>query len=618
MYKFTTAVAFLMLPSILVLAQSGNKLDAFDLKDVRLLDGPFKQAEQVDIDYILEMDVDRLLAPFLVEAGLPAKEPYYPNWEIIEGEHWGLSGHIGGHYLSALAMMYASTGDERMKDRLDYMVKELKRAQKANGNGYVGGVPDGKAMWDEIKAGNIRAGGFDLNGRWVPLYNIHKLYAGLRDAYLYGGNEDAKKILVDLTDWMIEITKDLSDAQIQQMLVSEHGGLNETFADVAAVTGKDKYIDLARRFSERAILDPLIRHEDHLTGMHANTQIPKVIGFKRIADLENNAQWTDAAEFFWDNIVNQRSVSIGGNSRREHFHPIDDYSEMISETQGPETCNTYNMLKLSKMLFLTDPQDRYMEFYERALYNHILSSQNPDDGGFVYFTPMRPGHYRVYSTPHECFWCCVGSGLENHAKYGELIYAHSNDELYVNLFIPSLVRWMDKRVILTQQTRFPDEPKTTLEIKAAKPVDFTLKLRYPAWVEQGGLKLSINGEAINVAAGPGEYVSIDRTWTRGDKVEVELPMHIEAEQLPDGQNYYSFRYGPIVLAAKTTDRDTPGLFAGSERWMHVAQGEQIPLNEMPMIIGSPDTLENQVKPVYGRPLTFEIDNLTDSRYKTSN
>ena len=606
-----------LLSSILLAAgliQAAEPLKAFDLKDVRLLESPFKHAEQIDIKYILEMDVDRLLAPYLKEAGLPPKASYYGNWEHANG-NWGLSGHIGGHYLTALSLMHASTGDERMKERLDYMVSELKRAQEANGNGYVGGVPNGNQLWDEIKAGHIDVKDpFNLNGRWVPLYNIHKIYAGLRDAYLFGGNEDAKQMLVALTDWMIDITKNLRDAQIQDMLRNEHGGLNETFADVAAITGDEKYMELARRFSEEAILNPLINERDDLTGKHANTQIPKVIGFKRIADLDHNEEWNAAAKFFWDNVVNQRSVSIGGNSRREHFHPIHDFSEMIDESQGPETCNTYNMLKLSKMLFLTDPQDRYMEFYERALYNHIISTQHPEKGGFVYFTSMRPGHYRVYSQPHECFWCCVGSGLENHAKYGELIYAHSDAELYVNLFIASTVKWEDKGVTLTQETEFPDEAGTTFTVSTEKPATFTLKVRYPKWVNEGELKLVVKGKERTVDGAPGEYFSIKRTWNDGDTISFKLPMHIEAEQLPDGQNYYSFRYGPIILAAPTTTEDTPGLFADDARMGHDAHGTKLPLNEMPMIISPAEVLEKQIKPVSSKPLTFAINNLSGSPY----
>lgn len=613
--KKLLALTFLYTCSALAGAQASGKLTAFDLQDIRLLDGPFKAAEQVDMDYILEMDMDRLLAPFLHEAGLEPKAESYANWE-----NTGLDGHIGGHYLSALALMVASTGDERMKERLDYMVGELKRAQQQNGNGYVGGVPGGKAMWKEIKDGNIRAGSFSLNDRWVPLYNIHKTYAGLRDAYWLAGNEDAKEMLIELTDWMLDVVAGLSNEQIQDMLRSEYGGLNETFADVAEITGEEKYLKLARQFSQQSLLDPLIRHEGRLTGMHANTQIPKVVGFKRIADLENEETWDKACRFFWENVTEKRSVSIGGNSVREHFHPIDDYSPMINSEQGPETCNTYNMLKLSKMLFLSDPQSRYLEFYERALYNHILSTQHPEKGGFVYFTPMRPGHYRVYSQPHECFWCCVGSGLENHAKYGELIYAHAGDELYVNLFIASVVRWKEKGVMLTQQSRFPDESRTSFELKTDEPIHFTLKLRCPDWVTDDGFKVKVNGEVIDVEIC--DYVAIERMWKNGDTIEMELPMQVIAEQLPDHSNYYSFRCGPVVLATKTTDREMPGLFGDDSRGGHIAEGRRFPLNEMPMLIGDPAELVGNIKPVAGKPLTFNMGEqelmpffrLHDSRY----
>ena len=379
-------------------AQTQQEVSYFPLQDVKLLESPFLQAQQTDLHYIMAMEPDRLLAPFLREAGLTPKAPSYTNWE-----NTGLDGHIGGHYISALSMMYAATGDTAIYRRLNYMLNELHRAQQAVGTGFIGGTPGSLQLWKEIKAGNIRAGGFDLNGKWVPLYNIHKTYAGLRDAYLYAGNDLARQMLVALTDWMIDITAGLTDQQMQDMLRSEHGGLNETFADVAEITGDKKYLELARRFSHKVILDPLVKDEDRLTGMHANTQIPKVIGYKRIADLAQDQNWDHAARFFWNTVVNHRSVCIGGNSVREHFHPADNFTSMLNDVQGPETCNTYNMLRLTKMLYQTSPDIRFADYYERALYNHILASQQPTKGGFVYFTPMRPGHYRVYSQPETDF-----------------------------------------------------------------------------------------------------------------------------------------------------------------------------------------------------------------------
>jgi DUF1680 family protein len=603
------AFTLLSLAAISLIAQIEPKIKYFRLQDVELLDSPFRCAQNLDKQYLLELSADRLLAPFLREAGLTPKAESYTNWE-----NTGLDGHIGGHYLSALSLMYASTGDKDIKDRLDYMISELKRCQDANGNGYIGGVPGGKAIWQEVADGNIKAGSFDLNGKWVPLYNIHKTYAGLRDTYLHAGNNTAKEMLIKMTDWAINLVSKLSEDQIQDMLRSEHGGLNETFADVAAITGNEKYLKLAHQFSHHAILDPLTQHEDKLTGMHANTQIPKVLGFKRVADVEGNESWNDAARYFWETVIEHRSVCIGGNSVGEHFNPVNDFSRMIKHIEGPETCNTYNMLRLSKMLYQTSLDKKYVDYYERALYNHILSTQHPETGGFVYFTQMRPGHYRVYSQPQTSFWCCVGSGIENHAKYGEMIYAHTDKDLYVNLFIPSRLNWAEKEVEIIQENLFPDEPNTTLIINPKKARNFTLKLRYPSWVQQGTVKVLLNGKSQTVAEENG-YISINRTWKEGDKIVLEVPMHITAEQLPDKSNYYSFQYGPVVLAAKTGTEDMTGLFADDSRGGHIAHGRQIPMKEMPIIVSNPENLASLLKPVNGKPLTFHLNSLYTDKYK---
>lgn len=562
-----------------------SSIKPFPLQDVKLLESPFLQAQQTDLKYILAMDADKLLAPYLREAGLTPKAPSYTNWE-----NTGLDGHIGGHYISALSMMYAATGNQEIKQRLDYMINELKRCQDNVGTGFIGGTPGSIPMWNEIKAGNIRAGGFSLNDKWVPLYNIHKTYAGLRDAYLFADNTTARDMLIKLTDWMMSVTADLSDEQMQDMLRSEHGGLNETFADVYAITGEKKYLDLAKRFSHMAILNPLLAKEDKLTGLHANTQIPKVIGYKRISDLDNNKAWDDASRFFWETVTQNRSVSMGGNSVREHFHPADNFEPMVTDIEGPETCNTYNMLRLSNMFFQSTAEARYIDFYERALYNHILSSQEPEKGGFVYFTSMRPGHYRVYSQPETSMWCCVGSGLENHTKYGEIIYAHTDNELYINLFIPSRLNWKDKGITLAQETRFPDEEEVRIQIEESKNKAFTLKLRYPDWVESGKLTVTINGKSQQVNVVPGSYINLERKWKKGDNIVVTLPMKLKMEQLPDKSSYYSFMYGPIVLATKTGTEDMKGLYADDSRGGHIAHGHQIPLQEMPVLVGETNQL----------------------------
>lgn len=567
-------VAIAAMGSLTTMAQIPTKVESFEIKDVRLTESAFKHAQEMDICYLLGLNADRLLAPYMKEAGLKPKAPNYSNWE-----NTGLDGHIGGHYLSALSYMYAATGNAQIKERLDYMLSELKRAQDAAGDGYLSGVPNGRTIWNEIHDGNIRAASFGLNDRWVPLYNIDKIYSGLRDAYVIAGKEEAKQMLIDLTDWMIKLTENLSVAQMQDMLRSEHGGLNERFAEVAAITGDKKYLDLAKRFSHHVVLNPLIEGRDDLTGMHANTQIPKVIGFKRIADIEGNAEWDKASTYFWDTVVKRRSITIGGNSVYEHFHPAEDFSSMLNSEQGPETCNTYNMLRLTKMLYATTGNASYMDFYEQALYNHILSTINPVQGGFVYFTPMRAGHYRVYSQPQTSFWCCVGSGLENHARYGEMIYAHKDNNLFVNLFIPSTINW--NGATIEQKNNFPHEDFTTLVVKPGKENKFNIKVRKPEW--SSAPTVEINGQAVNATIENG-YINIERKWNDGDVIKVTLPMTLKKVSTPDGANHYSFMYGPIVLAANMGKEEQTGMYADDSRGGHIAHGRKIPATEMPTLI----------------------------------
>jgi DUF1680 family protein len=585
-------------------AASARAADLFPLRDVRLGPSPFLDAQTTDLNYLMAMEPDRLLAPFLREAGLAQKQPSYGNWESE-----GLDGHMGGHYLSALALMYASTGDAEVLKRLNYFVAELKRAQQANGDGYLGGIPGGRAAWRDVAAGKLHADNFSVNGKWVPWYNLHKIYAGLRDAWRYGGSEDARAMLIELSNWALRLTSHLSAEQMQAMLKSEHGGMNEVLADVYQLTGQRIYLDLALKFSHQAILQPLEKGEDRLTGLHANTQIPKVIGFKRIADLSGDKNMERAAEFFWQTVVEHRTVAIGGNSVKEHFHDDKDFSPMINEVEGPETCNTYNMLKLGEMLFASSEKAQYADYYERALYNHILGSQRPGTGGFVYFTPMRPNQYRVYSQVDQAMWCCVGSGIESHAKYGEFIYAHDGDALFVNLFIPSTLQWREKGVQLTQANRFPDQAGTRITVDG--DARFTMRIRYPAWVAAGKLAVRVNGRVVKVAAAPGDYVSIARTWRKGDRVDVSLPMTTRLEQMPDKSNYYAVLHGPIVLAAKTNPFPTEHLnfLADDSRMGHIASGQVCPLESAPTFVSDRKDFMRRFRPVKGKPLTFTAPGL---------
>lgn len=587
-------------------AQIPVQMESFSINDVTLTESAFKHAEEMDIRYLLGIDPDRLLAPYLKEAGLEPKADNYTNWE-----NTGLDGHIGGHYLSALAYMYASTGHPEIKVRLDYFISELKRCADADGDGYISGVPGGRQTWKEISEGDIRAASFSLNDKWVPLYNIHKIFAGLRDAWLLYGSEDCRNMFIGLADWMYRLTENLTDEQLQGMLASEHGGLNEVFADAAAISGDERFMDMAKRFSHRRVLDPLLKGEDHLTGMHANTQIPKVIGYKRIADIEGYADWDKAAQYFWETVVDNRSITIGGNSVREHFHPADDFSSMLESEQGPETCNTYNMLRLTKMLYETSGDTHYMDYYERAVYNHILSTVNPIQGGFVYFTPMRSGHYRVYSQPQTSFWCCVGSGMENHARYGEMIYSHRGDEeLFVNLFIPSVLTWGDTKI--EQINNFPAEEGTSLMISPEKSRKFTVAVRVPEWA--GKMNVKINGKTADTVAEDG-FIKLTRKWSKGDRIDVSLPMSLRAVPLPDQSDNYSFMYGPVVLAASLGKEDQLGMYADDSRGGHIAYGKQLPLQEMPVIVGNKDNILANITKVEGKPLTFTLTGTAPAKYK---
>ncbi|MDX6182771.1 glycoside hydrolase family 127 protein [Flavobacterium sp. Fl-77] len=576
------------------------QMHSFGLNQVRLKEGPFKNAQDVDLKYILALNPDKLLAPYLIASGMPIKAERYGNWESI-----GLDGHIAGHYLSALAMMYASTGNTEIKNRLDYMISELAICQDKNDNGYVGGIPQGKVFWDRLHNGDIDGSTFGLNNTWVPLYNIHKLFAGLNDAYRYAHNEKAKDVLIKLGDWFIELIRPLSEEQIQNILKTEHGGINESFADLYILTKDKKYLETAEKISHLALLNPLLKKEDKLTGLHANTQIPKVIGFEKIASLSGNKEWSDAAQFFWKNVTQKRSVAFGGNSVGEHFNPTDDFSSMTRSNQGPETCNSYNMERLSKALFLDKNDISYLDFYERTLYNHILSSQHPEKGGFVYFTPIRPNHYRVYSQPETSMWCCVGSGLENHAKYGELIYSHSDNDLFVNLFIPSILQWTEKDIQMEQTTKFPFENTTDLVLKLKKSKTFSFNIRCPEWAKN--FEILINNKSQQIEARPSSYVTLKRKWKSGDRITVRFKTTTRLEGLPDGSNWSAFVNGPIVLAAKTGTKDVEGLFADESRMGHTASGKYYSLDKAFALVGDQEDYIKNLKELGN--MCFSLDSL---------
>lgn len=581
-------------------AQDSLYNNTFPLADVKLQDGPFKHAGDLNIQTLLKYDVDRLLAPYRKEAGLPEKAKGYSNWD-------GLSGHIGGHYLSALAINVASTHNTECNKRMEYMLKELQSCVDANaannpewGMGYAGGVPNSKMVWSSLKAGDFTA----YHAAWVPWYNVHKMYAGLRDAWLYTGNQQAKALFLQFCDWGVNIVAALTDSQLQSMLDTEHGGMNEIFADAYQITGEHKYLDAARKFSHNMLLQPMSAGSDNLDNKHANTQVPKAIGFERIGELSHDPQYCRAGSFFWETVTTNRSVAFGGNSRREFFPGTAACMDFINDVEGPESCNSNNMLKLTEDLFRANPLARYIDYYERTLYNHILSTQHPVHGGYVYFTPLRPRHYRVYSAPNEAMWCCVGTGMENHGQYNRLIYTHRNDSLSLNLFIASELNWKAKGIAIRQETQFPYTEKTRLTITKGTSL-FVLMVRYPAWVKEGALKISVNGRPVEYTVSPSSYISLKRTWKKNDVVDIQLPMHNSIAHLPNVPAYVAIMHGPVLLAAKTGTENLTGLVANDSRWGHIAGGEKLPVDKAPVIVeDNLSAMVDSLVPVKDKPLTF--------------
>jgi DUF1680 family protein len=551
----------------------------FEPRDVRLLEGPFSHAMELDAKFLLSLEPDRLLSLFRKEAGLKPKAENYGGWEAQ-----GLAGHSLGHYLSACARMYQTTGNSQFRERVDYVVGELAECQQANGNGYVEAIPRGKKLFAEIAAGDIRSGGFDLNGGWVPWYNLHKLFAGLIDAVRYTDNSRGLEVATNLANWTQETTRNLTEPQWQRMLACEQGGMNEAMADLYALTGDTNYLALSKKFYHKAILDPLAEKRDELAGKHANTQIPKIIGAARIYELTGESRFGDISGFFWQTVTHNHSYVTGGNSLSEHFGRPGKLDDRLGP-QTTETCNTYNMLKLTRKLFERDPQAAYADYYERAVWNHILASQNPEDGTVCYFVSLQPGGKKQFLGAHD-FTCCNGTGMENHASYGDNIYFHGKDELWVNLFIPSELNWAGKGLRLTQQTDFPNSGRISLRISCPQPVKLALHARHPFWATNG-FTVKLNGRKVDDASSPQSYTTFDREWQDGDTLEVEMPLGLRVESMPDNPGRIAFFDGPILLAGDLGP-------VGQEA-------------EVPVLVSESQDLMPRVKPVANRALTFATE-----------
>ena len=591
-------------PALGVVAQDKLYKDEFPLGDITLLDGPLKHARDLNVEVLLKYDCDRMLAPYRKEAGLQPRKPSYPNWD-------GLDGHVGGHYLSALAIN-AATGNEECRKRMEYMISELQLVLDANNqrpeawcHNYIGGVPNSAKMWTAFSKGDFGP----YFGTWAPFYNIHKMYAGLRDAWLYCGNEQAKNLFLKFCDWAVDITADLNDEQMEQMLGNEHGGMNEVLADAYAITYDAKYLSCARRFSHKQLLVPMEKGKDCLDNMHANTQIPKVIGYQRIAELAHDMQYHNASEYFWEIVTRQRSLALGGNSRREHFPTKETCIDYVNDIDGPETCNTYNMLKLTEDLNRVNHQGMYGDFYETAMFNHILSAQHPEHGGYVYFTSARPRHYRNYSAPNKAMWCCVGTGMEDHGKYGQFIWTHDkgmkteDDALYVNLFVASELNWKERKMVLRQQTAFPYAETSNIEVTKGKGV-FTLKIRKPLWCDN----FTVKGVGFIVDSyEENGFVCIKRKWKKGDQVEISMPMHAYIKPMINVPQYVAIMYGPILLGMKSGTEDMRSLIADDSRFGQYADGMKLPLDKAPILLPKHlNDIAKDLKPIPNKPLHFKL------------
>ena len=563
----------------------------FPLTAVRLLEGPFKAAMLRDQAYLLELDQDRLLHTFRLTAGLPTTATPLGGWEAPDVE---LRGHTAGHYLSAVALMYAATGDARFKQRGDALVAELAKIQAALtargfNPGYLSAFPE--ELIDRVEW-RTRV--------WAPYYTLHKMMSGLLDMHQLCDNRQALDVLLKQVAWVRLRMDRLSQAQQQAMLQTEFGGMNDVLASLYGLTGDPEHLRLARAFDHAAVFDPLAARTDALDGLHANTQIPKMIGAAREYEVTGDTRYRDIATFFWDRVARHRSYANGGHSDGEIFFPVDRFDKHLGG-ESSETCNTYNMLKLTRHLFQWRPSADAMDFYERGLYNHILASQDPATGGVIYYCPLKPGAWKSYSTSDRSFWCCVGTGLENHAKYADTIYFQGDDALFVNLFIPSELTWLERGLIVRQTTRFPDEGRSRLAFTADRRVRLTLRVRHPFWVT-AGFALAINGVAQAIESTPGSYVSIVREWATGDTVDISLPMALRHEALPGTTDTIALFHGPILLAGEL---GVDGLDAAKRYGPSAPPLSKVPAVEVPSLVSAdPRQLLASIVPVADRPLTF--------------
>ncbi|WP_355603779.1 glycoside hydrolase family 127 protein [Xanthomonas cannabis] len=566
--SLAVAAGFLRFPAQASAAQPGS-VRAVPLAQVRLTPSLFLDALNTNRRYLMRLQPDRLLHNFVLYAGLDPKAPAYGGWEADT-----IAGHTLGHYLSALALMHAQTGDAQCRMRAAYIVSELARCQAHAGDGFVAGftrknaagqIESGRAVFDELKRGKIDPAPFYLNGSWAPLYTWHKLFAGLLDVHAHCDNAHALQVAVGLAGYLQGIFSALDDAQLQKVLSCEFGGLNESFVELHVQTGDAQWLALAQRLHHHTVLDPLIAQRDELVHQHSNTNIPKLIGLAREYEVTGDAASGAAARFFWHTVTDHHTYVIGGNGDREYFQQPDSISKFLTE-QTCEHCASYNMLKLTRHLYQWGPQAAFFDYYERTLLNHVMAQQHPRTGMFTYMTPLLAGEARGWSSPFDDFWCCVGSGMEAHAQFGDSIYWEDGQGVYVNLYVPSTVRDA-AGFALTLHSTLPEQGQVALRIDAAPAEARTLALRVPGWARAPTLQ--VNGELQTLQPVDG-YLRITRAWKAGDTVSLQLDMPLRLEPTADDPAWVALMRGPLVLAADLGDAakpwstKTPALVGGDE------------------------------------------------------
>jgi DUF1680 family protein len=507
----------------------------FPMNNVRLGLGVFRAAAEANRRYLKTLPPERLLHTFRLTAGLPSSAEPLGDWEKPDCE---LRGHfVGGHYLSACALVFASSGDEELKGKGDLMVAELAKCQARHKNGYLSAFPE--ELFDRLRDG-VKV--------WAPFYTIHKIMAGHLDMYRLAGNEQALGTTEKMAQWVRSWTDPLSDQQMQRVLLVEYGGMGEVLGDLYSLTGNREYLNLAQRFDKQWFFDALAAHRDELKGLHVNTHIPQVIAAARLYELAGDRHYFNIADYFWDEVTSERCYCTGGTSNFEAWRTEPGVLSTQLSSQTTEDCCAYNMMKLTRHLFGWSAQPRYMDYYERVLFNHRLGTIDPETGTTVYYLPLGNGYSKIYAKPFDSFWCCNGTAAEEFAKLTDTIYFHDDAAVFVNLYIASELNWPEKSIRLTQQTSFPEEQGATLIVSGAKPVDVDLKLRVPYWAKTGSVK--VNGRTVPAFADPGSYLVLRGPWKNGDRIELTLPMSLHAAPMPDKGSLQAVMYGPLVLAAR--------------------------------------------------------------------